>query len=118
MVRSRCWLTLERMCLSAACGSLRTAGCPLQNLRVLRYSLRLHSAGHGILWDGYRNEDLERLIRDFYVADKTIATCSQGAVALLGVQVRTWRPPLHALVCVRRTSVRLSWGARRSQPSL
>ena len=44
-------------------------------------------AGHGILWDGYRNEDLERLIRDFYAADKTVATCSHGAVALLGVQV-------------------------------
>ena len=43
--------------------------------------------GHGILWDGYRNEDLERLICDFYTADKTIATCSHGAVALLGVKV-------------------------------
>ncbi len=43
--------------------------------------------GHGILWDGYRNEDLERLICDFYAADKTVAACSHGAVALLGVQV-------------------------------
>ena len=66
------------------------------------------TAGHGILWDGYRNEDLERLVRDFFAADKTVATCSHGAVALLGVQVRSRRFQLRSVVTVRWAALRVS----------
>ena len=74
----------------SCCPTYNSAPSTPHLLRVHVKAYASCSAGHGILWDGYRNEDLERLICDFYVARKTIATCSHGAVALLGVQVRVF----------------------------
>ena len=47
----------------------------------------LNPAGHGIVWDGVHNKELTRLVEAFWEASKTVATCSQGAVALLDARV-------------------------------
>ncbi|GAF17493.1 ThiJ/PfpI family protein [Bacillus sp. JCM 19046] len=58
---------------------------PLAELKSVDYDGIFMPGGHGAMFDLADNEQLQQLLRDFYVADKSIGSVCHGPAALTGV---------------------------------